>query len=80
MIALSNSLTALTATLLVTVQVVHGFWRLPCQGRTAVARIDPLAQFGKASAHAHVIHGGNSMFTSFTFVSFLFVHTILIYR
>ena len=47
------------AALLVAGHTVEAFWRLPCTGRTAVARIDPLAQFGRASNHAHVIHGGN---------------------
>jgi hypothetical protein len=36
------------------------FWRLPCRGRTGVARIDPLANFGRVGDHAHVIHGGGS--------------------
>ncbi|KAI9047200.1 hypothetical protein LZ554_008654 [Drepanopeziza brunnea f. sp. 'monogermtubi'] len=37
----------------------HGFWRMPCRGRTAVARIDPLVSPGKAAHHAHVIHGSS---------------------
>lgn len=36
------------------------FWRLPCNGRAGVARIDPLAQFGQVAKHAHVIHGANN--------------------
>ncbi|KAI9781105.1 MAG: hypothetical protein M1816_002576 [Peltula sp. TS41687] len=39
---------------------VDCFWRLPCNGRAGVARIDPLAQHGRVGNHAHVIHGGNN--------------------
>ena len=58
---LSVRISTLSVTLtLAAVQTVHGFWRLPCPGRTIVARIDPLAQFSRVGEHAHVVHGGNS--------------------
>ena len=38
------------------------FWRLPCRGRTGVARLDPLVDPGQISGHVHSIHGAGSMF------------------
>ena len=34
------------------------FWRLPCRGRSGVARMDPIVDPGKISSHVHVVHGG----------------------
>ena len=56
----------LTSKLAVLTVVTHlifsaeAFWRLPCQGRTALARIDPLVNYGVIADHAHAIHGGSS--------------------
>lgn len=36
------------------------FWRLPCRGRTGVARLDPIVNPGEISGHAHAIHGAGS--------------------
>lgn len=60
MTRLTAPLAATVAVLLAGTGVVDAFWRLPCQGRTGVARIDPLAQYGEVAHHAHVIHGGNN--------------------
>ena len=56
--------------------LVVGFWRLPCQARSGLARIDPIKQPGGLSGHVHGIYGGNSTSTiqllsksSFVFVS-----------
>lgn len=38
----------------------NAFWRLPCRGRTGVARLDPIVDPGEISGHAHVIHGAGS--------------------
>ncbi|KAB8304086.1 hypothetical protein EYC80_005425 [Monilinia laxa] len=38
---------------------VDAFWRLPCRGRTGIARIDPLVNPGTAGLHAHSIHGSS---------------------
>ncbi|MBE7180870.1 MAG: DUF1996 domain-containing protein [Terriglobus roseus] len=35
------------------------FWRMPCHGRTGLARIDPIVDPGEVSGHAHAIHGGS---------------------
>lgn len=51
---------ALVAALALNVELVSGFWRLPCRGRTGVARIDPLVSPGEISQHAHVVHGASS--------------------
>ncbi|KAJ5980903.1 hypothetical protein N7481_008201 [Penicillium waksmanii] len=40
--------------------VADAFWRLPCRGRTGVARLDPIVDPGEVSSHVHVIHGGGS--------------------
>lgn len=50
-----------TAALAFAVQVT-AFWRMPCRGRTGVARIDPLISPGTSAEHAHVIHGSSGMF------------------
>lgn len=38
----------------------HAFWRLPCTGQSGLARIDPLAQYGRIADHAHAIHGADN--------------------
>lgn len=38
----------------------NAFWRLPCRGRTGIARLDPIIDPGEISGHAHTIHGGGS--------------------
>ncbi|OJD33503.1 wsc domain-containing protein [Diplodia corticola] len=38
----------------------NAFWRMPCRGRTGLARIDPIVDNGVVSGHAHAIHGGSS--------------------
>ena len=40
------------------------FWRLPCRGRTGVARLDPIVDPGEVSGHVHAIHGGGSKLTA----------------
>lgn len=45
---------------------VDAFWRMPCMGRTGLARIDPIVQPGEAANHAHAIHGGNNFGMSST--------------
>ncbi|KAI9852480.1 MAG: hypothetical protein M1838_000574 [Thelocarpon superellum] len=49
-----------TTVFLAAVTTVDGFWRLPCQGRSGLARIDPLISPGVPSSHAHAIHGGSN--------------------
>jgi hypothetical protein len=39
------------------------FWRLPCRGRSGVARLDPIVNPGEVAGHAHVIHGAGSRHT-----------------
>ncbi|KAM5474847.1 hypothetical protein MferCBS49748_000254 [Microsporum ferrugineum] len=36
------------------------FWRMPCQGRLGLARMDPIVNPGELSPHAHAIHGGKN--------------------
>lgn len=43
---------------------VDAFWRMPCRGRSGVARIDPLVNFGGISQHVHSIHGSSGMSAS----------------
>ncbi|KAI3097075.1 hypothetical protein CBS147333_9404 [Penicillium roqueforti] len=40
--------------------LTNAFWRLPCRGRTGLARLDPLVDPGTVSSHAHAVHGGGS--------------------
>ncbi|KAK3403083.1 hypothetical protein B0T20DRAFT_474882 [Sordaria brevicollis] len=37
----------------------EAFWRMECRGTLAVARLDPLVNFGEPAAHAHSIHGSS---------------------
>ncbi|KAI9818258.1 MAG: hypothetical protein M1832_004474 [Thelocarpon impressellum] len=46
--------------LLALVGGADAFWRLPCQGRSGLARIDPLVNPGAVAPHAHTIHGGSN--------------------
>ena len=41
------------------------FWRLLCKGQLAVARMDPLINFGQISPHAHAVHGASSKSSTF---------------
>ncbi|KAK4869454.1 hypothetical protein LT330_005836 [Penicillium expansum] len=38
----------------------NAFWRLPCRGRTGLARVDPIVDPGEVSGHVHAVHGGGS--------------------
>ncbi|KAJ5688885.1 hypothetical protein N7462_003277, partial [Penicillium macrosclerotiorum] len=40
--------------------LTNAFWRLPCRGRTGVARLDPIVDPGEISSHVHAIHGGGN--------------------
>lgn len=54
----STLMTALAAGL---IAPADAFWRLPCRGRTGVARIDPIVDPGKPAAHVHSLHGSGGM-------------------
>ncbi|RDW93055.1 DUF1996 domain-containing protein [Aspergillus mulundensis] len=49
--------TSLVASLAAFLGVADAFWRLPCRGRSGLARMDPLVSPGEASYHVHTIHG-----------------------
>ncbi|KAI5301406.1 hypothetical protein KEM56_001753 [Ascosphaera pollenicola] len=58
----ANLMTALAAGL---IAPADAFWRLPCRGRSGVARIDPIVDPGKPAAHVHSLHGSGALsFTS----------------
>lgn len=38
----------------------NAFWRLPCRGRSGLARLDPIVEPGEISGHVHAVHGGGS--------------------
>lgn len=52
-------------------EFANAFWRLPCRGRTGVARLDPLVEPGKISSHAHTIHGAGSKRSATDFQSLI---------
>ena len=37
----------------------NAFWRMECRGRTALARIDPIVNFGETATHVHTLHGSS---------------------
>lgn len=39
--------------------MADAFWRLPCRGRSGLARVDPLMDPGKPSYHVHAVHGSS---------------------
>ncbi|KAK8245849.1 hypothetical protein IWZ00DRAFT_331531 [Phyllosticta capitalensis] len=43
------------------------FWRMPCRGRTALERVDPIVDPGKISGHAHTVQGSGAFKGSVTF-------------
>ncbi|KAF9876986.1 hypothetical protein CkaCkLH20_05252 [Colletotrichum karsti] len=43
------------------------FWRMECQGRVGLARVDPLMSPGEPATHVHAIHGSNGISPSATF-------------
>ncbi|KAJ5223391.1 hypothetical protein N7468_007933 [Penicillium chermesinum] len=40
--------------------LTDAFWRLPCRGRNAIGRLDPIIDPGQISSHVHTVHGGGS--------------------
>ncbi|KAL2862564.1 DUF1996 domain-containing protein [Aspergillus lucknowensis] len=51
--------TSLVACLAAFSGVADAFWRLPCRGRSGLARMDPLVTPGEPSYHVHTVHGSN---------------------
>lgn len=51
-----KSVVAVTAGL---VAVADAFWRMECQGRVGLARMDPVVYPGVDSPHMHAIHGSS---------------------
>ncbi|KAJ5664877.1 uncharacterized protein N7477_007325 [Penicillium maclennaniae] len=50
----------LGACLIVLPTFTDAFWRLPCRGRTGVARLDPIVEPGEISGHIHAVHGAGN--------------------
>ncbi|RAH65543.1 DUF1996 domain-containing protein [Aspergillus aculeatinus CBS 121060] len=48
---------AIVTCLAIFTDVANAFWRLPCRGRSGVARIDPIMAPGIPSDHVHAVHG-----------------------
>ncbi|KAF3022901.1 hypothetical protein E8E14_000378 [Neopestalotiopsis sp. 37M] len=44
----------------------NAFWRMECRGRTALARIDPIVNFGETATHVHTLHGSSGISESAT--------------
>ena len=44
----------------------QAFWRLPCQARSGLGRLDPIISPGQVSGHVHAIHGGSNFGMSAT--------------
>lgn len=51
-----KSVVAVTAGL---VASADAFWRMECQGRVGLARMDPIVYPGQDSPHMHAIHGSS---------------------
>lgn len=57
-----KSVVAVTAGL---VAVADAFWRMECQGRVGLARMDPVVYPGVDSPHMHAIHGSSGEYRVF---------------
>ncbi|KAI5297576.1 hypothetical protein KEM55_004506 [Ascosphaera atra] len=55
-----NTATAVLAALS-SIDSADAFWRLPCRGRSGVARIDPIVDPGKPAGHVHSLHGSGGL-------------------
>ncbi|KAF2703049.1 hypothetical protein K504DRAFT_508453 [Pleomassaria siparia CBS 279.74] len=62
-----KSFTSLAAALAVLSYTADAFWRMECQSRSGLARIDPVVQRGVVGNHAHAIHGGSNFGMSTTY-------------
>ncbi|KAJ5737675.1 uncharacterized protein N7483_002800 [Penicillium malachiteum] len=51
---------ALAACIAIFPLFTSAFWRLPCRGRTGLARLDPIIDPGQLSSHVHSVHGGGN--------------------
>ncbi|KAI8158274.1 hypothetical protein K4K49_004866 [Colletotrichum sp. SAR 10_70] len=51
------------------VSSVDAFWRMECQGRVGLARVDPLMNPGEAATHVHAIHGSSGISPSADFAA-----------
>ncbi|EYE98561.1 DUF1996 domain-containing protein [Aspergillus ruber CBS 135680] len=40
--------------------MADAFWRMPCRGRSGLARMDPLMDPGETSYHVHTVHGSGA--------------------
>jgi hypothetical protein len=52
--------------------VADAFWRMECQGRVGLARMDPVVYPGEDSPHMHAIHGSSGECGFFFFFFFFF--------
>lgn len=62
-----KSVASLSAAAAMLAGSADAFWRMPSQGRVALARLDPIVDRGVASSHAHTIHGANNFGASTTY-------------
>ncbi|KAL5117376.1 hypothetical protein ACEQ8H_004692 [Pleosporales sp. CAS-2024a] len=62
-----KSAAAVSAALALLSGTANAFWRMPCRGRTALARLDPIVDVGTAASHGHTIHGGSNFGESTTY-------------
>ncbi|KAK1758836.1 hypothetical protein QBC47DRAFT_96290 [Echria macrotheca] len=45
--------------IIIAIQAVAAFWRMPCRGAVGLACLDPLVNPGEVSQHVHSIHGSS---------------------
>ncbi|OLN86944.1 hypothetical protein CCHL11_04549 [Colletotrichum chlorophyti] len=45
----------------------EAFWRMECQGRVGLARVDPLMSFDEPATHVHAIHGSSGISPTATY-------------
>jgi hypothetical protein len=58
--AMANMIFNMFVAILATYNVgVNAFWRMECQGRLGLARLDPIVNPNGVSAHVHAIHGSS---------------------
>lgn len=55
----SSGFSASALSILALASSASAFWRMPCPGRVATERLDPIVSPGKVAGHVHTISGSN---------------------
>lgn len=63
----SSGFSASALSILALASSASAFWRMPCPGRVATERLDPIVSPGKVAGHVHTISGSNGFKAEMTY-------------